>query len=32
MTERELIEEAVSEFYAYEDELIARRRQIQGRT
>jgi cytochrome P450 len=30
MTERELIEEAVSEFYAYEDELIARRRQTPG--
>jgi cytochrome P450 len=30
MTERELIEEAVREFYAYEDELIARRRQDPG--
>jgi cytochrome P450 len=30
MTERELIEEAVSEFYAYEDELIARRRETPG--
>jgi cytochrome P450 len=30
MTERELIEEAVQEFYAYEDELIARRRREPG--
>jgi cytochrome P450 len=30
MTERELIEEAVAEFYAYEDELIAARRQAPG--
>jgi cytochrome P450 len=30
MTERELIEEAVSEFYSYEDELIARRRESPG--
>ncbi|HZU59909.1 MAG TPA: cytochrome P450 [Solirubrobacteraceae bacterium] len=30
MTERERIEEAVSEFYAYEDELIAQRRQSPG--
>ena len=29
-TERDLIEEAVAEFYAYEDELIARRRQSPG--
>ncbi len=30
MTERERIEEAVAEFYAYEDELIARRRKSPG--
>ena len=30
MGERELIEEAVREFYAYEDELIARRRESPG--
>ncbi len=30
MTERELIEEAVAEFYVYEDELIATRRQDPG--
>ncbi len=30
MTERELIEEAVAEFYAYEDELIAARRPAPG--
>jgi cytochrome P450 len=30
MTERELIEEAVREFYAYEDDLIAQRRQRPG--
>jgi cytochrome P450 len=30
MTERELIEQAVAEFYAYEDELIAARRQAPG--
>ena len=30
VTERELIEEAVGEFYAYEDELIARRRRTPG--
>jgi cytochrome P450 len=30
MTEREQIEQAVSEFYAYEDELIARRRESLG--
>ncbi len=30
MTERERIEEAVAEFYAYEDELIARRRTTPG--
>jgi len=30
MTERELIEEAVAEFYAYEDELIAARREAPG--
>jgi cytochrome P450 len=30
MTERDLIEQAVAEFYEYEDELIARRRQSPG--
>jgi cytochrome P450 len=30
MAERDLIEQAVSEFYGYEDELIARRRQSPG--
>jgi cytochrome P450 len=30
VTERDLIEEAVAEFYMYEDELIARRRQSPG--
>jgi cytochrome P450 len=30
MTERELIEQAVAEFYAYEDELIAARRRAPG--
>ncbi len=30
VSERELIEQAVSEFYAYEDELIARRRESPG--
>jgi cytochrome P450 len=30
MTERELIEQAVAEFYSYEDELIARRRDSPG--
>jgi cytochrome P450 len=30
LAERELIEQAVSEFYLYEDELIARRRQTPG--
>ena len=30
MTERDLIEQAVAEFYAYEDELIAARRQAPG--
>ena len=32
MTERELIEEAVAEFYEYEDELIAARRRADPAT